>query len=157
MYTDHEISPAEHKAWFERAKTDERVRYWMIICDGDAVGVANLAAINPRDASCDWGFYLAETSVRGKGVGAYVEAWILREVFERMELHKLWGEILSGNEKVVEMHKSFGFSVEGVLRDHVNKRGEFFDVVRIGMLRDEYFAHKPRIEERLARRGHRLS
>jgi UDP-4-amino-4,6-dideoxy-N-acetyl-beta-L-altrosamine N-acetyltransferase len=73
MYTDHRISQAEHDRWFAAALTLDDRRYWIIEMDGEPVGLANLARIDPIIRRCDWAYYLGEASTRGRGVGAQVE------------------------------------------------------------------------------------
>ena len=45
MYSDHEISQAEHDRWFDGLAGDGRRRYWVIEVNGEPVGLANLADI----------------------------------------------------------------------------------------------------------------
>lgn len=157
MYTDHKISQAEHDRWFAGALTAEDRRYWIIELDGEPVGLANLAKIDPIVRRCDWAYYLAEPSTRGRGVGAQVEYIVLRHVFESMGYHKLWCEVLLENEAVWKLHESFGFKREACYREHVCKGGRFQDVVGLGMLKADWEAAKPAIEARLAEKGVRAA
>lgn len=153
MYTDHEISPAEHDRWFAAAMFADDRRYWVIEMDGAPVGLANLARIDPAASRCEWAYYLGEASTRGRGVGSQVEYIVLRHVFEDLGLNKLWCEVLVENEAVWKLHESFGFLREALYRDHVRKAGRFQDVVGLGMLRSDWEAAKPRIEARLRDKG----
>lgn len=153
MYTDHHITPEEHAAWFRRVTSDPSVRYWIIRCDGEDVGLANLYAIDERNSRCFWAFYVAEESARGKGVGSFVEHFVLRYVFEKLGMNKLCCEILASNPGVVEMHKSFGFKEEGYFRQHVGKGGASVDIHCLAMLREEWQELRGPIEERLRAKG----
>jgi UDP-4-amino-4,6-dideoxy-N-acetyl-beta-L-altrosamine N-acetyltransferase len=153
MHTDHIISPEEHAAWFARVQRDPTCKYWIIVCDGEDVGVANLSGIESIHRRCYWGFYLASPNVRGKGVGSAVEYAILNYVFDELHLEKLCGEVLSFNEKVLAMHGGFGFAREGVLRKHIFKGGQWHDVVTIGILKEEWGARRPEQEFKLRAKG----
>lgn len=153
MYTDHIITQEEHDRWFETALRDPSRRYWIIVCDGKDVGVAYLHDIDLRNKRCYWGFYIADLTARGKGVGSFVEYSILHYVFDYLKLNKLCGEVLSFNEAVLNMHKNFGFRQEGLLREHVIKDGQPIDVVSVGVLRSEWEFLKPEIENRLRNKG----
>ena len=72
MFTDHVIGPEEHAAWFSRVLKDPTCKYWIIVCDGEDVGVANLYEIDPVNRRCYWAFYVASPNVRGKKVGSHV-------------------------------------------------------------------------------------
>ena len=152
MYTDHQISQAEHDRWFESALAAQDRRYWIIEFNGEPVGLANLARIDRQASRCEWAYYLGEPSTRGKGLGARVEYIVLRHVFETLGLNKLWCEVLVDNAAVVKLHESFGFVREALFRDHVVKNGRFQDVVGLGLLKREWPAAKAAIEARLLKR-----
>jgi len=138
MYTEDIITKEQQEKWFRKTQQEERSKYWMIKYDGNKIGVANIADIDRRNSKCYWGFYLGNTSIRGKGIGAKVEYNVLKFVFEEMHLNKLCGEVFSFNEKVVKMHEKFGFRREGYLRNHIQKNDKFHDVVVIGLLSSEW-------------------
>ena len=149
MYTDHTITEEEHSQWFDRVAKDARSRYWMIVLDDRDVGVANLYNIDRQNFRAHWAFYLADPAVRGRGVGGFVEHWVLRHVFDELQLNKLCCEVFTWNKAVVNMHKSFGFVEEGLFREHIVKQGKALDIVCLAMLRREWDAVRPEIEERL--------
>lgn len=144
MYTDHEITEGEHARWFGDAIERPDRRYWIIELDSQPVGLANLVDISERHRRASWAFYLADPAVRGRGVGSFTEAFVLREAFETLGLNKLCCEVLGSNESVVGMHKKFGFRVDGVLRQHIWKNDHFEDVVSLSMTHDEYKAEQSR-------------
>lgn len=153
MYSDHQITAAEHDQWFHRVRTDPAYKYWIIECDDQDVGLANLYDIDRSNKRCFWAFYLSSPHARGKGVGGYVEYRVLCHVFCEMKLKKLSCEVLAFNEAVIRMHESFGFKREGTFRRHIQKGGQFHDVVRLAILSDEWDQLKPRMEARLRQRG----
>lgn len=153
MYTDHVISPEEHAAWFARVVKDPTCKYWIIVCDGEDVGLANLYAIDQRNRRCYWAFYVVSPNVRGKSVGSYVEYTVLNYVFTELQFEKLCCEVLSFNRGVVEMHLRFGFVQEGLFRKHILKRGEFHDVICLAMLKKEWEVKRPQQEQKLRAKG----
>ena len=146
MYTDAQISEADHAR-----------RYWIIELDGEPVGLANLADISPVNRRCAWAYYLASPSVRGKGVGAYVEYWVIEHVFGALALSRLWCEVLVENEAVWKLHESFGFRREALLRQHVWKNGQPRDVVGLGLLADDWVEVREASRERLRAKGYDLT
>ncbi|WP_332764100.1 UDP-4-amino-4,6-dideoxy-N-acetyl-beta-L-altrosamine N-acetyltransferase [Phenylobacterium sp.] len=154
MYTDHVISQEEHDRWYAAALADPSRRYWIIELDGLPVGLANLADYAPAHRRTAWAYYLADPSVRGKGVGAYVEYFIIEHVFGELALNKLCCEVLIDNEAVWKMHEAFGFAREALFREHVWKDGKATDVVALGLLASDWAKIREASRARLAERGY---
>jgi UDP-4-amino-4,6-dideoxy-N-acetyl-beta-L-altrosamine N-acetyltransferase len=157
MYTDHKISPEEHARWFAGIAGDPRRAYWIIELDGQPVGPANFYDIDRARGRASWAYYLAEPSVRGKGVGGYVEFLMIERAFGQMGLRKLWCEVLVSNEAVWKLHQKFGFQQEALYRAHVVKGGAAQDVMGLGLLAAEWPAARPAMAARLARLGYGVS
>ena len=153
MYTDHHITSDEHEQWFNRILKDQTSRYWIIDCNDEDVGLVNIYNLDLKNKRCDWAFYIAEPSARGKGVGSYIEYSVMKYVFEDLGLNKLCCEVLDFNEGIVNMHKRFGFSQEGYYREHIIKGKEKFDVIALAMLRDDWKRVEPEIMENLRKKG----
>ena len=154
MYSDHEISEYEHNRWFDSLSDDARRRYWIIEVDGQPVGLANLADIDRRNRRCAWAYYLASPSVRGLGVGSFVEFWVIEHVFQALDLDKLWCEVLVSNESVWKLHELYGFQREALYRRHVTKGGAAVDVVGLGLLADDWRAKRDEMAVRLKAKGY---
>jgi UDP-4-amino-4,6-dideoxy-N-acetyl-beta-L-altrosamine N-acetyltransferase len=153
MYSDHAISPEEHARWFAVIAGDERRDYRIVEVDGTPVGVTNFYDIDRAQGRASWAFYLADPSVRGKGVGGMVEFLMIERAFDELGLRKLWCEVLASNEAVWKLHLKFGFTVEARFRSHVVKHGEPQDVVGLGLLAEEWASNGDRMLEKLQRMG----
>ncbi len=156
MYSDHVISREEHDRWFDGLAGDPGRRYWVIETNGRPVGLANLADISRAHGRCAWAYYLADPSVRGLGVGSYVEYWMLEYVFGDLGLRKLWCEVLASNEAVWKLHMRYGFRQEALFRAHVVKAGRTQDVVGLGILAEEWRERRGEMAERLLAKGFSL-
>ena len=153
MYTDHQITEAEHERWFAGVEGDARRAYWIIEMDGEPVGLANFYDIDQRHGRGAWAYYLAEPSVRGRGIGGYVEYLMIEKAFGDLGLRKLWCEVLEFNRGVVRMHQRFGFQEEARFRRHILKDGEFVDVLGLGLLDDEWSEARGRMADTLRAAG----
>ncbi len=154
MYSDHPIGQGEHDRWFDSARVRRDRRYWIIEVNGEPVGLVNLADIDETHRRCAWAYYLASPSVRGLGVGSYVEFWAIEHVFGVLGFNKLWCEVLLSNEAVWKLHEAHGFQREALYRDHVIKNGQFVDVVGLGLLAREWPAHRDDKAARLRGKGY---
>lgn len=156
MYSDHPIARDEHDRWFDAIPTRRDRRYWVIEVNGEPVGLANLADIDPIHRRCAWAYYLASPSVRGLGVGSYVEFWVIEQVFGPMGFNKLWCEVLLSNEAVWKLHETYGFQREALFRDHVIKNGQPVDVVGLGLLARDWVDRRDAMISRLRAKGYAL-
>jgi UDP-4-amino-4,6-dideoxy-N-acetyl-beta-L-altrosamine N-acetyltransferase len=142
MFTDTKISKSQQIKWFERISNENNSRYWIVEVEKKKIGVVYLFNIDLKNSKCIWGFYLGDTSIRGKGIGSKIKFKLLTYVFEELKLNKLYGEILPFNEKSIKMHEKFGFTKEGYLRNHISKNGSFIDVIFVGLLQKEWYDQK---------------
>jgi len=157
MYTDHAISAEEHDRWFDGLAGDTRRQYWIIEVNDEPVGLANLVNIDRTAGRCDWAYYLASPSVRGLGVGSYVEFWVIDYVFGVLGLRKLWCEVLASNEAVWGLHLKHGFEREALYRAHVIKNGAPADVIGLGLLAEDWASRRAAMRERLLAKGFYIS
>lgn len=156
MYSDHPIGRAEHDRWFDAMPNRRDRRYWIIEVNDEPVGLVNLADIDETHRRCAWAYYLASPSLRGLGVGSYVEFWAIEYVFRRLGFNKLWCEVLLSNEAVWKLHEMYGFRREALFRDHVIKGGRPADVVGLGLLARDWMEKREDMATRLRGKGYDL-
>lgn len=137
MLTQHEISPDEHQAWFERASRNLS-RSLLIVEEADApLGFVNFSGVKPGGVS-DWGFYAVPGAPRGTGRKLGQAA--LSYAFGPLMLHKVCGQALDYNEASMHFHENLGFLREGVLRQQALVNAQYHDVVCFGLLRGEWLS-----------------
>lgn len=134
MYTQNEISWAEHVSWFEKMQVDPSRHLLVYEHDGSASGVTTFSQTSGLNAT--WGFYVAPGAPRG--TGSSMGAAALDYAFAVAALHKISGEALAQNEKSQRFHLKMGFTQEGVLREHFFDGSQYHDVICFGLLRDEW-------------------
>lgn len=147
MYTQHEISKAEHLAWWERIQQRSDQIYFMYEAQGEPLGIVGFNDINDASRHSFWAFYAAPNAP--KGTGSKMEFLALDHAFEKLTLHKLSCEVLAFNTPVIKLHQKFGFTIEGILREQQNIESEFIDVIRLGILQSEWQAQREAMLDRL--------
>jgi UDP-4-amino-4,6-dideoxy-N-acetyl-beta-L-altrosamine N-acetyltransferase len=148
MYSTHEISETEHRAWFERIRNDSSSRWYVHhSCEGIADGVVYFTQYDVKRRSAFWGFYAAPDAAAGTGTKLGFDA--LNEAFNTLGLHKLNAEVLITNKKSLALHTKIGFVHEGIFRDSHFDGNCYIDVVRLGILASEWPAHKIEIQRRM--------
>ena len=156
MYTDHQISPDEHERWFAAIDGDVRRAFWVIDVDGEPAGLANLYDIDRENSRCAWAWYLADPSVRGRGIGGYVQYLVIEKVFGEFGLTELWCEVLESNGRARRLYQKFGFKEKARLRRRALKNGVMEDSLKLGLLADAWMLIRPQMREALAQSGFEL-
>ena len=88
-----------------------------------------------------WRIYIAETSLRGKGLGKEAMEAIMSYCFDELALERLYLDHYTANPASY-LYLSLGFKYEGVLRKNCRKNGVLYDVHLMSLLRNEYYELK---------------
>lgn len=138
MYTEPVLTMDTQLKWFDFIQENDNAKYWIIKFDGVKIGLINICDIDYKNKRCSWAYYIGDTSFRGKGIATLLECNIYDYVFDCLNLNKLCCEVFTFNEKVISIHEKFGSVVEGTLKQHIYKNGEFFDIVIMGITKDKW-------------------
>ena len=130
------LSMYNHRRWFEGLQGDPSRSYFGIQApDGDLTGVIWLSHIDWRVRKAEVGIYLGRN--RGKGFGSEALRELIQYAFMTLNLNKLWATVFSFNEASKRLFEGGGFVQEGLLRQETFKEGEYHDVIRYAILRNE--------------------
>jgi UDP-4-amino-4,6-dideoxy-N-acetyl-beta-L-altrosamine N-acetyltransferase len=146
MYTDHEITKDEHRAWFERLRKEPEIPFLVFEFQGKPIGVIQVTQIDRRNNKCFWGFYIGEPGAP-PGSGTVLGYFGLKYIFEVLKIRKLCAEAFASNSASLRFHKRLGFVEEGRLAKHVLKYGRYEDVVSFALFQEDWLRHRNRIEE----------
>lgn len=135
MLTQHEITLAEHRAWFEKVHADASRALLIAEDEGGPFGFVGFSGVSKAGAA-DWGFYTAPEAVRGSG--RQLGAAALEYAFHSLALHKVCGQALGFNTASIRFHLSLGFQQEGVLRQQYQIDGKYHDLICFGLLEQEW-------------------
>jgi UDP-4-amino-4,6-dideoxy-N-acetyl-beta-L-altrosamine N-acetyltransferase len=153
MFQADPIPADVHDAWYTRLLERRERQGWLISMDGTPVGAGFISGLRREHRRADFGLYLADSSARGRGVGAAAVYLLSRHAFEHMALHKLSCEALSFNTGAIATYSKAGFEEEGVLREHIRRDGRWVDVHVFAMLEDEWLRRGPVVAGTLKERG----
>ena len=148
MYSSAEISREEHERWFATMLEDASKCWLVLNIDERECAVVYFSGIG-QNRSCSWGFYSGPCAPAG--VSLVIEMAALEYAFEKLQVHRLHCEVLSGNQQVVNLHKKAGFVQEGCLRQARETPRGIEDVVVFGMLSYEWPASRERLQSRVAK------
>lgn len=107
MYAKHEISEAEHEAWWAQMMADPARLYCIAAAPDGPLGVVGFTALQDTHGEGHWAFYAAPDAPRG--AGRRMEALALELAFGPLGLERLICEVRQDNERVIALHAGFGF------------------------------------------------
>lgn len=84
------------------------------------------------------GYGLFDDTFKQKGLMSEAMKTILDYGFKTMKLHRVEAFIGKENEASISLVRKFGFTKEGLLREHYNKNGVMEDSLVFGLLKHEY-------------------
>jgi UDP-4-amino-4,6-dideoxy-N-acetyl-beta-L-altrosamine N-acetyltransferase len=128
MYTDHMISPDEHRAWFEALQLPDAACTLVFEIGSRPVGVVNASRIDRINGTCHWGFYLGEGDLP-RGSGMALGFLGLQYLFGTLGMREVVGEAFASNCASVRFHEKLGFRRVGLLAAKTLKNGCYEDVV----------------------------
>ncbi|MGN0658089.1 MAG: GNAT family N-acetyltransferase [Emergencia sp.] len=105
--------------------------------EAEPIGRIVLADIEEGWKAELWRIYIADTSLRGRGLGRQAMEAVMKYCFDELGLARLYLDHYTGNP-ASHLYLSLGFRYEGVLRQNCRKNGVLYDVHLMSMLRDEY-------------------
>lgn len=146
MNTDPQLDLAGQTQWFHKISKDDTQRYWMIEVDGTPSGIIQLIDIDTDHRRCSWGYYVAVLKKRSLKLAMYLEWNLYDYVFDVLNMNKLCNETFVENEYVVRLHQLCGSKEDGILREHIKKKGRYFDVSVGSILRKEWMEMRDKIE-----------
>lgn len=136
MLSQHEITLAEHQAWFERTSADPARRLLIVEDEAGPLGFVQFSDVI-ENGIADWGFYARPDAP--KGTGRRLGTAALNHAFADLGLHKVCGQAISTNEASIAMHRRLGFVEEGILREQKYVNGTYHSLICFGLLKREWF------------------
>tara|TARA_R110002020_G_scaffold20990_12_gene70999 strand:- start:1868 stop:2416 length:549 start_codon:yes stop_codon:yes gene_type:complete len=147
MYTQHEITQEEHLAWWQRVNNSCENLYLMYELNSLPAGVVYFNKIDRSSNNAAWGFYAAPNAPRG--TGTKMEFLALDYAFKKLELHKLYCEVLEYNSPVIKLHGKFGFKQEGIFKQQFRCDEKYLNVYRLGILCSEWELSRDIMESKI--------
>lgn len=110
---------------------------FVIDVDGAAVGSVSLFGSNELARHAEIGIALVPEA-RGRGIGPAAIAQLVEFAFVRRNLRRLHLQAIASNAGAIRAYEKVGFVLEGRQRQQAWVRGEYEDIVLMGLLRTEW-------------------
>lgn len=129
----------EQRQWIaSRLHTDEI--NCIIEHKGLPVGMIALHDINYRHSNAVIGRLLIgeDGIVNNAPVAFEAEMMLCDHAFNNLKLHKIYGDVMEDNHRMIKTKLYLGYKQDGLLRDHYNYDGIFKSTIAISILEHEY-------------------
>ncbi|MCH8243199.1 MAG: UDP-4-amino-4,6-dideoxy-N-acetyl-beta-L-altrosamine N-acetyltransferase [Planctomycetes bacterium] len=136
MLTDVEYDLEKQKAWLTSVRSQSDNMHWIINISARKIGLIYLTDINRQDKRCYWGFYVGEDAYLG--IGGMIPPYLYNFVFFEMRMETLMGEVLSGNERLIDLHKYHGYRYLECRSKDTIKNGISYDVHVMELTREAW-------------------
>lgn len=132
------VSRAAEEQWLRQktAFSDDEVNLAICLTDGaEHVGNIYLRHIDwiARCAEVS-GLFIGERQQRRRGYASEALRLLVTHAFADLGLQRLYAFVLAENQAIHQVVQNCGFVVEGALRRHTFKRGEFKDVLLVALV-----------------------
>ncbi len=106
------------------------------------IGFIQFRNYNPRNHSAEMGFYFPKEN-RRKGYGKILLPLFLKLIFAHdyfFKINKIYGETCETNIGSVKLFESFGFHLDGTMREHYWFENSKYNQLVYSLLKSEYLA-----------------
>lgn len=133
-----ELNSVQQESWFENHVINDRNTEMFSIVElstGDIIGACGLCYIDWINRNADFSIYIGKDNVYIDDIYA-IEAskLMMKYAFEELNLHRLWSEIYSFDEKKKKMFAKLGFALEGEHRQTHWTNGKWCNSLFFGIL-----------------------
>jgi RimJ/RimL family protein N-acetyltransferase len=130
------------KEWIEKdLDKDNPNEFFFSICkldDDQMIGFIGLFGLNWSQGETWVGIGVGEPVFWGKGYGTDAMRIVLRYAFTELNLHRVSLGVFGYNTRAQKSYEKAGFRLEGRERLHLNREGERYDLLIMGVLREEW-------------------
>jgi len=142
FFSSSPITEESHlKWWYEHVLHDDTQVLYTVMSDKLAIGMVGLKDIDRwTHKRAEYGRFLIAPTYRGHGYGKQTLSALLAHAFDAsaLDLNRIYGYILANNYSGLTTALSAGFSIEGVLKQHVYKNSAYLDVISVGITADDW-------------------
>lgn len=102
------------------------------------VGWCGLYSIHPISRAAEFRIFIGDKGQWNKGLAQEATRLLIRYAFEKLNLNKIYLGVNASYTAAVTCYEKAGFKREGVLREEIFRNNQYYDAVRMSILKSEY-------------------
>ena len=128
--------------WYEAIRQSDQDILFMIIAteEDKVIGFCGFHEIRWLHRSAEYRIFIGEKDFWSRGYGSECHRLMVRYGFELLNLNRIWLGVNASHARAVTSYKGNGFVEEGVLREETFRNSQYYDVLRMAILRNEYYS-----------------
>lgn len=136
------LSEKKEKEWIEKVMDEQNVNshFFAIrsLADDGLLGLIDLFVDSWPARNTYVGIGIGEREFWGKGYGTDAMNAILRYAFVELNMNRVTLIVFDYNPRAIRSYEKVGFRHEGRIRSYLNKEGKRWDMLSMGVLREEW-------------------
>ncbi|HZW03998.1 MAG TPA: GNAT family protein [Anaerolineaceae bacterium] len=129
---------ASLRDWMEAWVNESNVFAIRTLADDRLIGFMDLDGINWASGDSWVGIGLGDRRYWGQGFGTDAMRVIIRYAFEELNLRRISLTVFEYNPRAIRCYENLGFREEGRARERVRRAGRYWDMLYMGLLREEW-------------------
>ena len=113
-----------------------------VIINDTHIGNVGLYLINWISRSSELRIVIGEQKHWNKGYGTEAIQLTVEYGFDKLNLNKIWLGVNQENKGAIRAYEKANFIHEGKLRQEIYRNGQYYNALRMSILREEYFNRK---------------
>jgi RimJ/RimL family protein N-acetyltransferase len=125
---------------FEKGLEDQKGYIFIIhtLAENKQIGFVGLHSFDWANGNGWASIGIGEREYWGKGYGTEAMMLVLRFAFMELNLHRVSLAVFEFNARAIKSYGKAGFVIEGREREFMNREGRRWDIINMGVLRDEW-------------------
>src|SRR3989338_10099822 len=129
----------QEEEWFNKLGSDDKnIVLGIETKDNVLIGSMGIYRIEWRDRICTTGALIGEKDYWGKGYGTDAKMILLDYIFNTLNLRKVCSAVIAYNKRSLRYSLHCGYKVEGIRRNHIFKKGRYWNQIELGLFKEEW-------------------
>lgn len=137
---DYPVSEIGTKHWLNKVALNSSRRDF-IVClkENDLpIGYGGFLNIDIKNSKAESYMAIGDKDYWGKGYAKEIRQLLIEYAFKEVGLNRVYSYVWTENKKMINLNKSIGFEVEGLLRNDMFSHGEYMSRYIMGILKEDY-------------------
>jgi RimJ/RimL family protein N-acetyltransferase len=129
----------QEEEWFNKLGSDDKnIVLGIETKEGMLIGIMGIHRIEWVSRVATTGAIIGEKDYWGQGYGTDAKMILLDYAFNSLNLRRICSGVLAYNQRSLRYSLHCGYKIEGRKRKHFFKKGKYWDLIELGLLREEW-------------------